>query len=566
MAIYHLEAKVVSRGTGRSAVAAAAYMSCSQILNDYDGVRHDYTRKQGLVWQQIFLPEHAPAEWQDRSVLWNAVEENEKTKDSRLAREFVVALPIELDKEQRISLLTDFIREQLVSDGMCADVCIHDTDGHNPHAHIMLTVRPLDEQGKWQYKTEKEYLCIRNGEERGFTSAVFKATQADGWEKQYHYKVGKKKVYMPLSEAEQNGYERASKYPKSTKYGRQNPISARWNSDEQLVLWREAWADTVNRSLERSGMEERIDHRSHAARGLGEQPTVHEGVIAQALERKGIISDRCELNRQIKADNALLRELKAQVGKLLQSVKNTIPALAETMESLREKMIIFRYQVRHILSGKDHIEKNLKILQPELTRYIRIAEQIKEKSKQRKTLLAEKQATPLIQIPKHRELSRRITELTEELEELRSEKALLLQSLQYAEDTSVDVIRKDIATMETGLKRLEQQEQKYTAELESALKEYAELQEQAAEFDSGELMSERLAIRPDKERSAVSRVQSAYGDRYQPFMMYDSKRDVSELLDEETEPRSIRERLRQKQHQQTQTQRQKKPKHHDQER
>lgn len=564
MAIYHLEAKVVSRGIGRSAVAAAAYMSCSQILNDYDGVQHDYTRKQGLVWQQVFLPEHAPQEWQDRGVLWNAVEENEKTKDSRLAREFVVALPIELKQSEWQELLTEFVQKQFVSDGMCADVCIHDTDGHNPHAHIMLTVRPLDEQGKWQYKTEKEYLCVRNGEERGFTSAEFKTAQADGWEKQYQYKVGKKKVYMPTSEAEQHGYERVSKYPKSTKYGRQNPISARWNSDEQLVLWRKAWADTVNRSLGRSGMEERIDHRSHAARGLDEQPTVHEGVIAQALERKGVISDRCELNRQIKADNALLRELKAQMGKLLQAVKNTIPALAEAMESLREKMIVFRYQVRHILSGKEHIEKNLKILQPELTRYIRIAEQIKEKSKERKTLLAEKKATPIIQIPKHRELSRRIAELTEELEELRSEKALLLQSLQYDENTDVDVIRKDIATMEAGLKRLEQQEQKYTAELENALKEYAELQEQAAEFDSDELMDERLAIRPGKERSAVARVQSAYGDRYQPLMMYDSKRDVSEMLNEETETRSIREHLRQKP--QVTTQRQKKSKHYEQER
>lgn len=563
MAIYHLEAKVVSRGTGRSAVAAAAYMSCSQILNDYDGVQHDYTRKQGLVWQQIFLPEHAPAEWQDRSVLWNAVEENEKTKDSRLAREFVVALPIELKQSEWQELLTELIQEQFVSDGMCADVCIHDTDKHNPHAHIMLTVRPLDEQGKWQYKTEKEYLCVRNGEERGFTSAEFKAAQTDGWEKQYQYKVGKKKVYMPPSVAEAQGYERASKYPKSTKYGRQNPISARWNSDEQLVLWRAAWADTVNRSLERSGIEERIDHRSHAVRGLDEQPTVHEGVIAQALERKEIISDRCELNRQIKADNALLRELKVQIKKLLQAVKNTIPALAEAMESLREKMIVFRYQVWHILSGKEHIEKNLKILQPELTRYIRIAEQIKEKSKERKTLLSEKKATPMIQIPKHRELSRRIAELTEELEELCSEKSLLLQSLQYAENTGVDVIRKDISTMETGLKRLEQQEQKYTAELDNALKEYAELKEQAAEFAPDELMSERLAIRPDKERSAVSRVQSAYGDRYQPLMMYDSKRDVSDMLGEETEVQSIRKRLRQKQRQ---TQRQKKPKHHEQER
>ncbi len=565
MAIYHLEAKVISRGTGRSAVAAAAYMSCSQILNDYDGVQHDYTRKQGLVWQQIFLPEHTPQEWQDRSVLWNAVEENEKTKDSRLAREFVVALPIELNKEQWISLLTDFIQEQFVSDGMCADVCIHDTDGHNPHAHIMLTVRPLDEQGKWQYKTEKEYLCVKDGEEQGFTAAEFKAAQADDWEKQYQYKVGKKKVYMPPSEAERHGYERVSKYPKSTKYGRQNPISARWNSDEQLILWRVAWADTVNRSLERSGKEERIDHRSHAARGLDEQPTVHEGVIAQALERKGIISDRCELNRQIKADNALLRELKAQVKKLLQAVKNTIPALAEAMESLREKMIVFRYQVRHILSGKEHIEKNLKVLQPELTRYIRIVEQIKEKSKERKTLLVKKKSTPIIQIPKHRELSRRIAELTEELEELRSEKTLLLQSLQHDENTGVDVIRKDIATMEAGLKRLEQQEQKYTAELDNALKEYAELQEQAAEFDPDELMDERLAIRPNKERSAVDRVQSAYGDRYQPLMMYDSKRDVSDMLGEEMESRSVRERMRRKQQQQK-TQPQKKAKRHEQER
>lgn len=239
MAIYHLEAKVVSRGAGRSAVAASAYLSCSKILNDYDGVQHDFTRKKGLVWEQVFLPEYAPAEWQDRSVLWNAVEEIEKTKDSRLAREFVAALPIEMNKSDWQKLLTEFIREQFVADGMCADVAIHDTNGHNPHAHILLTVRPLNKNGAWQYKTEKEYLCVRDGEERGFTAAEFKAAQADGWEKQYQYKVGKKKVYMAPSAAEAQGYERVSKYPKSTKFGRQNPISERWNSEEQLLIWRE---------------------------------------------------------------------------------------------------------------------------------------------------------------------------------------------------------------------------------------------------------------------------------------------------------------------------------------
>ena len=180
MAIYHLEAKVVSRGAGRSAVAASAYLSCSRLYNDYDGIQHDYTKKQGLVWQQVFLPEYAPQEWKDREQLWNAVEEVETAKDSRLAREFVVALPIELSREEQIELLQEFIREQFVSDGMCADAAIHDTDGHNPHAHILLTVRPLDERGKWQYKTEKEYLCMKNGEERGFTAAEFKTAQADG--------------------------------------------------------------------------------------------------------------------------------------------------------------------------------------------------------------------------------------------------------------------------------------------------------------------------------------------------------------------------------------------------
>ena len=106
MAIYHLEAKVVGRGAGRSAVAASAYLSCSRLYNDYDGIQHDYTKKQGLVWQEVFLPEYAPQEWQDREKLWNAVEEVETAKDSRLAREFVVALPIELSREQHCKTLS----------------------------------------------------------------------------------------------------------------------------------------------------------------------------------------------------------------------------------------------------------------------------------------------------------------------------------------------------------------------------------------------------------------------------------------------------------------------------
>ena len=558
MAIYHLEAKVVSRGAGRSAVAASAYLSCSRLYNDYDGIQHDYTKKQGLVWQEVFLPEYAPQEWQDREKLWNAVEEVETAKDSRLAREFVVALPIELSREQQIELLQDFIREQFVSDGMCADAAIHDTDGHNPHAHILLTVRPLDERGKWQYKTEKEYLCMRNGEERGFTAAEFKSAQNDGWEKQYPYKVGKKKVYMTPSAAEAQELIRADKHPKSTRYGRQNPISERWNSEEQLAAWRAAWADVSNRYLERAGREERIDHRSNAARGLDEQPTIHEGVTARALERKGIIADRCEINRQIKADNALLRELKAAARKLAQAVKNTLPAIAEAMENLRANMIVFHYQLRHIGRGRQRMKEYIHAVQPKLVRYTELVQEIRGKGKERKSLLAEKKETPFYLIPKQHELSRRIAELTEELEELKSEKDMLLHSLECTDDAGITAVKKDISTMEATLKKLSQQEEKYTAELNDALQQYAELKSQSAEFDSDKLQDARLALRPAMERSAVDCMQSAYGDRYQPLMMYDSKRDVSDMLHEEAETRSIRERLRQKQQQQPQQKQNKK--------
>lgn len=541
MAIYHLEVKVVSRGAGRSAVAASAYLSCSRLYNDYDGIQHDYTKKQGLVWQEVFLPEYAPQEWQDREKLWNAVEEVETAKDSRLAREFVVALPIELSREQQIELLQDFIREQFVSDGMCADAAIHDTDGHNPHAHILLTVRPLDERGKWQYKTEKEYLCMRNGEERGFTAAEFKSAQNDGWEKQYPYKVGKKKVYMTPSAAEAQELIRADKHPKSTRYGRQNPISERWNSEEQLVSWRVAWADVTNRYLESAGREERIDHRSNAARGLDEIPTIHEGVTVQALERKGIVSDRCEMNRQIRADNALLRELKAEIKKLAALVARTVPAIAEGLEKLRSRVLIFCYQLSHIRNGKSHIQKSLAVWKPELERYTGLVQQIKEKSKERKTLVAEKKALPIYHVKRHKALAVRIAELTEDLEELRSEKALLFQKLEYAEDAGAEEFRKDIATMEAGLKKLEAQEQRYSAELDKALAEYAELKAQASDFDSVELYQARQVLRPAQEKAAERQLEETLQKKPSLIMLLSAKQEVSRLLGEDTEERQARQ-------------------------
>lgn len=533
MAIYHLEAKVISRGAGRSAVAAAAYMSCSQIQNDYDGVQHDYTRKQGLVWQQIFLPEYAPAEWSDRGTLWNAVEENEKTKDSRLAREFVVALPIEMGKAEWQSLLTEFIQDNFVADGMCADVCIHDTDGHNPHAHIMVTVRPLAENGQWQYKTEKEYLCVRDGEEMGFTGAEFKQAQREGWEKQYQYKIGRKKEYMAPSAAEAAGYERASKTPKSTRFGRQNPIAARWNSDEQLVLWRSAWADVTNRYLERVGAEARIDHRSHADCGILEQPTIHEGVTARAMEQQGFIADRCELNRQIKADNKLLRELRSAFEKIAKAVKNTVPAIAEAMETLRRIMLIFRYQILHTKANRRSIKNTLADVVPILRQYSDLVGQIKTLSRERKGLLDEKKATSALNVLKQRELAKRIAQLSEDIEELHSEKAMILSRFDKTDDEGMKEVKKWVASMESSLQRLEQTEAKYQAELNAALAQFRELTGEAESMDKAELHVQRQGLRKTYTQDARDRLQKAHGKQYSPITMMEAQQDVDHLLRED---------------------------------
>ena len=527
MAIYHLEAKAVSRGSGRSAVAAAAYMSCSEIHNEYDGVTHDFTRKRGLVWQQVFLPKNAPPEWKDRSILWNAVEAAEKSKDSRLARELVVALPIELDKTRWIKLLTEYIQENFVAEGMCADVAIHDTDGHNPHAHILLTVRPLDDKGKWQNKTEKEYLCVKNSEEKGFTSSEFASAKKEGWEKQYQYFVGKKKVYMPPSEAEKHGHERVNKYPKSTRFGRQNPIAERWNSDEQLVVWREQWAQITNKYLDEANRADaHIDHRSHADRGLDEQPTIHEGYVARTIERKGFVADRCEINRQIKADNALLRELKAAMRKISQTVKNTIPALAEAMETLREKMIVIRYHLQAGSAIGQKTKRHVRSAKATLAKYTAVAEQITAKKKERKKLQNKKKSTPALRITIQRDLSRQIAKLTEEIEELKSEKLRLLNELKCADDKDIPKVQSEIAKIESTLATMEKANSENSSKLLKLLSQYKVYRERAKSFNPTEFMRARLKLRSSKEKSAQAKLKAAYGKNFDEATFYSGIRDT----------------------------------------
>ena len=271
IAIYHCNIGIVSRGKGKSAVAAAAYRSGEKITNEWDGMTHDYTRKRGVVHTEILLPPHAPPSFSDRAALWNSVELYEKAGNAQLAREIDAALPIELSREEQIRLVREYCSSQFVSRGMCVDFVIHDTDKGNPHCHIMLTMRPLDERGAWAAKSKKEYDLDENGERIRLPSGKYKARKVD---------------------------------------------LTGWNDKGNALLWRKAWADISNAYLERAGSPERIDHRSNAERGIDELPTVHMGVAACQMEKKGIATEKGELNRNIQKANRLIREIRAQIGKL----------------------------------------------------------------------------------------------------------------------------------------------------------------------------------------------------------------------------------------------------------
>ena len=527
IAIYHLQAKVISRGSGRSAVAASAYLSCSRMYNDYDGIQHDYTRKHGLIHQEVLLPSHANPEWIDREKLWNAVEETEKTKDSRLAREFVVALPIELDKNSWIELLRNYIQTEFVDAGMCADFAIHDIDGHNPHAHIMLTVRPLNENGTWQHKTEKEYLCIRNGEEKGFTASEFKTAQLEGWEKQYSYKVGKKNVFMTPSEADKYNYERVNKYPKSTKFGRQNPLTKRWNSDEQLLLWRERWATATNQMLEKHNIAETIDHRSFAEQGLIEQPTIHEGYAAQLAEKKGLISERCELNRLIRADNKFLKELKKQVNKLTKAISESIPAIAEVLETIRERLILIQYQLLHNESQAYSLTKKINSGTPVFKEFYDVKQLLNQKIAEKIELSQQKKNTGFFNPIRHIQLSQQITTLTEEIEELRNQKTAILIRLGCDKESDFKIAESNLKKMNATVEKLSERQKTLEQQKSDETTKFHIWKSKVPLDKELELLDERISLRENHRNSLIGKLQEVFGGVFS----YERLRDASDEID-----------------------------------
>lgn len=327
MAIYHCTCKIISRGKGRSAVGSAAYRSGEKLINEYDGMEHDYRKKSGVVYSEIMLCENALKEYQDRSTLWNEVEKIEKGSKARLAREYEVALPVEMTREEQINLVRNFVKDNFVDKGMCADFAIHDKEDGNPHAHIMLTTRPIEKDGSWGTKQKKEYILDKNRN------------------KQYDKK---KKTYKC----------------KTVKVND-------WDSVEFLERNRESWAKKVNAELEKKNLPQRVDHRSLKEQGIERVPTIHEGG-ARKLENRGIETDRGNINREIRTANGQMQTidiLTKQTEKEIANIKEDI-AWNRNYEHIAsiEKMLSGAAENKEILlklqSELIKVYDKVKLLQP----------------------------------------------------------------------------------------------------------------------------------------------------------------------------------------------------------
>lgn len=272
MAIYSLTCKIKSGNKGQSVVASAAYQSAEKLHDEADGLTKNYQRKERVLVNGILAPDNAPDWVHNREQLWNHVEAKEGLR-GQYARSWIIALPVELSREQQEKLLRGFVKKEFVARGMVADFAIHvDPEDRNPHAHILTTMRSFRKDGSWAPKARKVFDRKADGK------AIFSHRDKNG-----------KKIYKSHKEDFND-----------------------WNRKETLEAIREGWADAANLALEKAGSKERIDHRSNADRGLDSLATEHEGYAAREIEKRGQVSERCERNRAIRDLNAVIAEIRAQ--------------------------------------------------------------------------------------------------------------------------------------------------------------------------------------------------------------------------------------------------------------
>lgn len=290
MAIYHFHVTQISRGKGQTAVSAAAYRAGEKLHDNYYGEEPDYTKKGGVLYTEIILPEHAPKVYADRETLWNAVEFAEANGRAQLAYSFDFALPNELSDEENLKLAREFVMVNFTSRGMISDIAIHKPgkspgDIPNPHVHVLVPMRPLNENGTWGTKQRREYVLDENGE---------RIKGADG-----------KDLFNAVKTTD-------------------------WSAPETLEQWRANWAKAVNDALEKKGFSERINHRSNAEQGLDVLPTIHEGPAVRAMEKRGIRTEKGAWNRYIKSINQNIKRLLSYIAGIREAIKELKQEEAKT--------------------------------------------------------------------------------------------------------------------------------------------------------------------------------------------------------------------------------------------
>lgn len=272
----------------------ASYISRSILVSEYDGQTYRPKYHEDLVHSEISLPQNAPKEYADRATLWNAVELSEKGQKSQLARMLKASLPNEWSYELAEEVVRDYVQRNFVDKGMCVDWAIHDSENdkgqRNLHIHVLLTMRPLTENGEWGAKTKKIYVLDENGER------------------------------IPLID-KKTGQQKVDKRNRK-QWKCQTVESTDWNSRENAMMWRRDLADTINATNEQLGIAVHWEHRSFKEQGIDKEPTIHIGAVANALERKGIQTERGNINREIIRGNVLLEQAKEMLELAKQEVRS----------------------------------------------------------------------------------------------------------------------------------------------------------------------------------------------------------------------------------------------------
>ena len=294
----HFSISIVQRSKGQSVVSAAAYQSGERLFCEYDHKTKHYSNKREVVYSNILAPIYSPTFLENRNTLWNSVEQVETRYDSQLARRIVMALPKEIPRGRQIELIEEYCFNQFILKGMFADIAIHDKGDGNPHAHVLLTLRPVDENGRWLPKCRMVYDLDEHGQKQKTTKGNWKC----------------------------------HKEP-----------TVDWNDRKYAEVWRKAWENTVNRYYELEGLTERIDLRSYARQKTDRLPTVHMGPSVTQMEKRSIRTDVGNLNRDIRAHNSGRRWLNRNIRMISERL--------EELTRLREDAAVkaFPYDKEHRL-------------------------------------------------------------------------------------------------------------------------------------------------------------------------------------------------------------------------